>query len=250
MRSLLFIVLLLSTWGLFAQEHVTGTLRDSTNNEPIPHAHVANISQNKGTSTTLNGNFRLPAQVGDTLVFSAVGFQSLGWIVKASWFSQSPVLKLPQDTVLLNEVIVGELPSEEVFKQRILNFEPEDTAFWYHGMDEPKPHNNSPLTEQQINNPLFAAFHPTDFLYLKFSKQEKEKRKIHKIKLTDSKRSRVYAKFTRDWVEGVTGLSGDTLTSFIAYCDYSLDYLDKTPLYMIQENMLAKLERFKKSLKG
>ena len=55
---------------------------------------------------------------------------------------------------------------------------------------------------------------------------------------------RVHQKFTRDWVQNVTGLEGDKLTSFIYYCDYSLDYLDRTPLYMIQEDLLAKLEDF------
>ncbi|RED93646.1 carboxypeptidase-like regulatory domain-containing protein [Marinoscillum furvescens] len=250
MKLAAYILFLLAACTLFAQNSVTATLRDSSTQEVIPHAHVANISQNLGTTTTLNGNFEIPAFVGDTLVFSAVGYQSLGWVVKVNWFESSPTLLLPQDTVLLNEIVVGELPSEEVFKQRLLNMQLEDSTFWYHGMEEPKPYDNSPLTEQQINNPLFAAFHPTDFLYHKFSRQEKEKRKYHKIIQRENKQARVYRKFTRDWVQNITGLSGDQLTSFIGYCDYSLDYLDKTPLYLIQEDMLAKLERFKKSLEG
>lgn len=202
------------------------------------------------TITDVAGFFKIPATIGDTIVFSIVGYQKVGWEVKADWLSKELTLKLPRDTRLLDEITISSLPSEEVFKQRIINYVPEDTGFWYHGVPEPQPYDNSPLTEKQVNNPLYAITQPTNFLYEKFSKQAKEKRKYHQITQRESITNRVNHKFTRDWVQNVTGLEGDKLTSFIYFCDYSLDYLDRTPLYLIQEDMLAKLEKFQNQSPG
>ncbi|MEQ8472791.1 MAG: carboxypeptidase-like regulatory domain-containing protein [Marinoscillum sp.] len=233
-----------------AQQSIHGVLLDETSDEAVEFAHVNNITIKEGTITSLKGTFEIKASEGDTIVFSIVGYQRIGWKVKPSWLEETFTLKLPRDTIFLDEVIVNNLPSEEVFKRRILSYEPADTAFWYHGIPKPKPYNNAPLSEKQINNPLFAILQPTDFLYEKFSKSAKEKRKYHQIVTTQTRDQRVYQKFNRDWVKDVTGLDGDELTSFIDYCDYSLEYLDKTELFFIQQDMLAKLTEFKKSEQG
>lgn len=253
MKHVFFIILLgCAAWSSKAQQSkvLHGVLLDSTSNTPVEFAHVTNFSSKAGSTTNLKGQFSIEASVGDTIVFSIVGYQRLGWRVKPSWFETTFTLKLPRDTVFLDEVVVNNIPSEEVFKRRILEYQPEDTSFWYHGMPKPKPYNNSPMSEKQVNNPLFAITHPTDFLYEKFSRQAKEKRKYHKITQAEPRERRVYKKFNRDWIKGVTGLDGDELTSFIAFCDYSIDYLDKTPLYIIQEDLIAKLTEFKKSEQG
>lgn len=228
-----------------AQESIEGILLDSIANAPIEFAHVSNISNGEGTVTDPKGYFSIVASVGDTVVFSSVGHQRLGWKVNTAWFGNKRTLTLPRDTIFLDEVVVHNIPSEEVFKRRILEYEPEDTTFWYHGMPKPQPLNNAPLAEKQINNPLFAILQPTDFLYEKFSKQAKEKRKYHRIIQSSTRDTRVYEKFNREWIRDVTGLDGDELTSFIDFCDYSLDYLDKTPLFLIREDMLARLSEFK-----
>ena len=235
---------LICAFAASSQQLVSGQLQDSLTNEPVQFAHVNNITSNQMNITDVAGYFRIHANVGDTIVFSIVGYQKLGWEVKPGWFDQQIQLKLPQDQLLLDEITISNIPSEEVFKRRLIEHIPQDTGFWYHGMSEPKPYDDSPISEKQLNNPLFAIMQPTDFLYQKFSKQAKEERKYHQVLQRESITQRVHQKFTRDWVQNVTGLEGDKLTSFIYYCDYSLDYLDRTPLYMIQEDLLAKLEDF------
>ncbi|MBR06296.1 MAG: hypothetical protein CMP48_01300 [Rickettsiales bacterium] len=229
---------------------VHGELLDSLTNEPVQFAHVTNLGNNLGTLTNAEGQFRIPATIGDTIHFSIVGYQQLGWIIKEGWFDHKVTLKLPKDTVLLDEVLISSMPTEERFKQNILNYQPNDSSFWYHGVAPPKPYDSSPMTEKEVNNPLFAIMQPADFLYEKFSKQAKEKRKYHQLIQRESITLRVNKKFTRDFVQNVTGLEGDQLTSFIFFCDYSLDYLDRTPLYMIQEDLLAKLDEFNKQTPG
>ena len=233
-----------------SQQLVSGQLQDSLTNEPVQFAHVSNITSNQMIITDVAGFFRIPANVGDTIVFSIVGYQKLGWVVKSNWFDEPITLKLPKDRLMLDEITISNIPSEEVFKRRLIEYTPQDTGFWYHGMSEPKPYDDSPMSEKQVNNPLYAITQPTDFLYQKFSKQAKEERKFHQVLQRESVTHRVNQKFTRDWVQNLTGLEGDELTSFIYYCDYSLDYLDRTPLYMIQEDLLAKLEDFQNMSPG
>ena len=242
---LIFLIFNLSV--CFSQETVlTGSLIDSTTFEPVQFAHVTNYSSGEMVLSNIDGRFAIKSSIGDTIVCSIVGYEVLGWEVRASWFSDGITLKLPQDTLLLKSVTVHNIPKEHVFKQRILDHDVEDTAFWYHGVDKPTYRSNPMLEERNIKNPLYIATHPLSALYYNFSKQEKENRKYQDIAGNKLKQHRVDYKFTRKWVREVTALEGDQLTAFIFFCDYSLDYLDKTPLYLIQEDLLAKLEEFQR----
>lgn len=229
---------------------ITGTLMDSTNLEPLQFAHVQNIDLALGTLTDRSGRFRIPANEKDTLVFSIVGYQTLAWIITEKHLADTALtFKLPSDTILLNEVTISELPSEEEFKRRILATKVEDTSFWYHGVANPVFKGDRTLDEKYVSNPLFLLAHPITGWHYKFSKKEKERRKMHKINQQAFKRGRVEMKFTRNWVGEVTGLEGDVLTDFMSFCDYELDYLEKTPLYMIQEDLLVKFDEFQKIAK-
>lgn len=232
--------------SVFGQQRMLqGELLDATSETPVQFAHVQNIDQAQGTLTNRFGKFRIPANPKDTVVFSIVGYQTLAWIITEEQLSDSLVaFKLPLDTILLKEVTVSELPTEAEFKRRILATKVEDTSFWYHGVAKPVFKGDKTLDEKHVNNPLFLLAHPITGWHYKYSKKEKERRKMHKINQQSLYQTRVDLKFTRDWVGEVTGLKGDSLTSFMSYCDYDLAYLDRTPEYMIQEDLLLKLEEF------
>lgn len=251
MKHAAIILILFFSAVAYAQEsQVTGLLVDSATAEVLPFAHVQNYTSEVSVVSSERGHFQLPAKLGDTIVFSSVGYETLGWVVGEDWISGSKTIRLPQDTVLLEDVIVSEMPTEAEFKQRVIEYQPEDTTFWYHGMPLPKEKSDPTLSEKSINNPLFAILQPTDFLYHRFSKREKERRKYHKILQRQRVEQAAYTKFSRQWIGEMTQLEGDVLTDFIEYCDYSLEYLERTPQYMILEDMLAKLDTFKREYKG
>ncbi|MDW3190844.1 MAG: carboxypeptidase-like regulatory domain-containing protein [Cytophagales bacterium] len=245
-----FACLCVLTQVMAQQSMITGHLLDSTSQEPLQFAHVQNVDQALGTLTDRLGRFRIPAQVKDTVVFSIVGYQTLAWIITEKHLSDTALtFKLPADTVLLKEVTISELPTEEEFKRRILATKVEDTSFWYHGVPEPVFTGDKTLEKKYINNPLVILAHPISSLGYHFSKKEKERRKMHEINKRAFKRNRVDMKFTRSWVGGVTSLKGDVLTDFISFCNYDVAYLDETPLYMIQEDLLVKLDEFQQIAK-
>ncbi len=225
---------------------LSGILLDSVTHVPLQFAHVTNYSSKEVVLTNVDGRFNIPASAGDTVVFSIVGYERLGWQIVPQWLEDRVTFKLPVDAILLEDVIVKNMPTEAKFKQQILDTELADTTFWYHGMEPPKYGEDPMLNEKVIHNPLFIVTHPLTAIYYNFSKQEKERRKYHQITQGATKQNRVNLKFTREWVHDMTALEGDTLTAFIDYCDFTLDYLDRTPLYMIMEDMLAKLDEFQK----
>lgn len=227
------------------QSLLEGVLLDSTNHAPLQFAHVQNVDRQVGTLTDREGRFRIFAEEKDTVVFSIVGYQTLAWIITEQHLTNpNATFKLPKDTILLEEVLVREMPTEEEFKRKVLATKVEDTAFWYHGVAEPVFTGDKLLDEKYVKNPLFLLSHPITGWHYRFSKKEKERRKMHKINQQALTQTRVNLKFTRQWVGEVTALEGDELTSFISFCNYDVDYLDRTPLYLIREDLLIKLEEF------
>ncbi len=245
-------VFFLAFGEILAQQHVMlkGQLLDSISQEPLQFAHVQNIDKALGTLTDRSGRFRIPADVQDTVVFSIVGYQTLAWIITEKHQTDTALIfKLPSDTILLKEITISELPTEEEFKRRILATELEDTSFWYHGVAKPVFKGDKTLDSKHVNNPLFLLAHPITGWHYKYSKKEKERRKMHEINQQAFKQNKVNLKFTRTWVGEVTGLKGDDLTSFIGFCNYDLTYLERTPLYLIQEDLQVKLSEFQQIAK-
>jgi hypothetical protein len=251
MRLTTIVLVLLFATKLAGQEKMLSCeVLDSTSRQPVQFAHVMNLSGESQAISDIKGHFTIAANVGDTILVSIVGYQRTGWQVKEDWFEKTVKLSLPQDTIMLNSVTVHDIPPEHIFRQRIMDHQPEDSSFWYHGMPKPVVKEDITLNEKVIKNPLFMATHPLTALYYNTSKQEKERRKYHSIKSNELLENRVNRKYNREWVQDVTGLEGNQLTDFIAYCNYSLEYLDKTPLYLIREDVIAKLFEFKKEQKS
>lgn len=209
--------------------------------------HVRNINAGLLTSTDPYGKFKIPAMVGDTLVLSSVGHQTLAWIAKEEWFDEQEVeFLLPVNTIYLEEVVVGEFPEYERFKDQIISTEVEDTTFHAYGVPIVKMDPYPQMEKNEYLNPVFVFFHPVSALHHSFSKKEKEKRKMQQIRKQQFMMENVNLKFTRDWVAESTKLEGDKLTSFIAFCNFTPEYIAATPEYMIHERMMALLPDFLK----
>lgn len=73
--ALLFGIMLLSTQPVWAQGLIIGTVSDE-NGSPLPGATVVVEETNSGTTTDFDGNYQISADIGQTLVFSYVGYES------------------------------------------------------------------------------------------------------------------------------------------------------------------------------
>ena len=104
MRKWLIVTcLLLSSTLIFAQTTVSGKITDSKTGAPIPGASVKIKSSKKGTTTSLEGIFKLPVGADDVLEISAVGFKSQTYKMTG----QSDIsIALEESASELNEVVV------------------------------------------------------------------------------------------------------------------------------------------------
>ena len=209
--------------------------------------HVRNLTIDKITVTNIEGRFLLPTQPGDTLRLSNIGYGQITHIIEVRDFAEELTLIMKSSTTKLDELTVLSLPTLKRFKEMIMEEKVKDTAeFWYFGVAKPKPKQHKMESGQVHKKFLYAVIQPTDFLYYNLNKKEKEKRKFYQIQSNQDSRESAEQKFTREWVAEQTGLEGDELTDFIAFCNFSIDYLDRFPLYVIREDMMDKLIQFKK----
>ncbi len=76
--SLILAILMVTMSTMLAQTIVSGVVRESEENTPLPSANVFVDGTQTGTITNLNGEFRLPLNPGSyTLVASYMGYESL-----------------------------------------------------------------------------------------------------------------------------------------------------------------------------
>ena len=103
--KLTFIVMLLCSFAMFAQESITikGTVVSGIDNIPIPGVNVVILGTTTGTSTDFDGNYQIQASAGDVLQFSYLGFKTK--LVTVG--SQTLVnVALEEDRSELDEVVV------------------------------------------------------------------------------------------------------------------------------------------------
>ncbi|GAB4043205.1 TonB-dependent receptor [Spirosoma litoris] len=103
--SILLFFLVCYSPVLLAQMAITGRIVDPTNSQPIAGATVLISGTTRGTTADDKGQFTLPANAGDQLQFSAIGYQSLTVGVKET--TRTLTIELDPSNTDLNEVIVA-----------------------------------------------------------------------------------------------------------------------------------------------
>lgn len=224
------------------QNPLNGVVKDQETTEALIGAHIKNLASGSATSSNHEGVFSIPAQVGDTLLFSFIGYQLLGWTVKEEWFDQNLVtFELSPDTIYLAEVVIGKLPEYDRFKQLIIETQPVDTAFEIFGLAAIPMDVPPAVTEADMQKGPSLGF---TFDMGGMTKRGKEKKKMMQILERKGMIQKAESKFSREWVSQETRLEGDQLTSFIAYCKFTPEFLSETSLFVIYEKMMGLLQNF------
>lgn len=103
--SLLVLLCLCSTLALFAQQNITGKIRDAVSGKPIPGVTVRVPNTNKGTITDADGNYTLSVAAGTTsLTVSYTGYKTK--IVTLTPGNNVINLSLEEDFARLDEIVV------------------------------------------------------------------------------------------------------------------------------------------------
>ena len=101
MRAMILALLLMNSTMMFAQNAVTGQVKDQTG-EPLIGVSILEQGTNNGTVTDIDGNFRLNVAQGKTLNISYIGYKTQAVRVSGSRLN----VVLEEENTNLNEVVV------------------------------------------------------------------------------------------------------------------------------------------------
>lgn len=101
-------------------QNITGTLYDAE--APISGAKIMNVTSKSITSTDGNGNFKIYAQINDTLIFSSLFHHTKQLVVTEMHLVDTQVFELKKVVNELDEVEVqGAITPKEVDEEKLTN---------------------------------------------------------------------------------------------------------------------------------
>jgi hypothetical protein len=220
----------------------SGTIIEDSLGYAIPSVHLWNESTRMGTVSNSSGEFRIKARAQDTLVFSAIGYFSQVMLVSSSQ-NEGLIVRLKQKTYEIDELVVRRFHSYQSFIYQVVHHEVPESE-----LSEMKEHMDITLTlaalkadwernaKEKLENPGFSS--PLGPL------KDPNKAFREKTLRMEKRRRIIESKFNRTMVGELTQLEGEDLTDFIALCNFSEDYLYKTDLPTIIEDMYALLDDY------
>jgi hypothetical protein len=226
MRYFVVFLFLLVSLSSFSQEQkvetVSGIIVTDATLVPIQGVNIININKVKGTVTDAKGNFTIEAGVNDTLHVSFIGYQSIKVKVTNDWIKYKNVTKIPltERAYTLEEVVINKysltgylqvdsklVPIKEDYRYRIAGL-----TQGYEGGE------NSPSSFKKIVN---SVFNPADLLNNIFGKKPAEMRRLKEMKKDDTVRNALAAKFDRETLAALLGITKDDITDILERCNYS-----------------------------
>jgi len=208
----------------------------------IPRCHIINKTLGLGTVSDDFGNFTVTANVGDSIMFSSIGYLRLTIAVHDSMYANNRIVKLKPAVYLLTEVDIGLLSTYDRFKRDILSREAEEA------------HQMAPLVNQYdvyvtplpnqggINVPLGIS--PITFLYNLWSKEGKQFQHYQSVINGTAEFIIIGEKFNGLLVKNLTGFENDELVQFMSYCMFTKEYLLVASAMEIQREIMRKYREY------
>ena len=227
-----------------------GALKNLVTLEDIPNAHVMNITDSLATISSLEGTFKIPVHLGDSLVFTSIGYHSKGLVITEKEFAADFIeVNLVQREYQLGEVEVNPFGTKEQFRQKFMELEVDDGSIKIVGIQGPsKDRRTIPITEDA--NEIKKAKHlfksPASFLYGNFSKDAKMRQELHRLEAKKKKNEYNNIKFNEDVVHRITNYTGARLIEFMNYCNFSESQIYRYSDYELTVAVLNKQKSFER----
>ncbi|WP_307382959.1 carboxypeptidase-like regulatory domain-containing protein [Chitinophaga terrae (ex Kim and Jung 2007)] len=233
LRIIIFILLAVTSLSVNAQSKLTGTVRSE---DSIPLNNITILNKENGQSVASNddGTFSLSAQKGDTVLFKALGYTPLLYIVKKErtditiWLKRSPI-ELNTINIIKYNYHKDSLKFREEYAREF--------AFRRPRWNEVVPMMGLGFT---VNiNQLYKA--------VSF-KKNKRKEKFKKILIAKEKENSVQRVFTPELVTKLTGLQGDSLNQFMIKYEPTYEFIKDASTYDVWLYITQNYKQFSKGL--
>ncbi len=231
-KKQIHLILLISIFSIntYSQSLVTitGKAYDKEDSKlPLPNLMVINKRSNNGTFADAEGKFILSVMQTDTLLFSAIGFKIKkiclkDSVDKSNYYIEIPLQKLQYD---LKEV--------SVFGTRTLNEIQRDID------------NLGVKKTYSVQGLANAAESPITYLYERFSKFGKAKRKVAEWENEDLKRDVLKDLFRLYVKHDIIDLNDEDFDDFIKYLNLSDGFIQDASQFELVMAIKGKYESFK-----
>ena len=226
-RCLLLSLLFISVFSYAQETSVKGKVIRAENGSPLESVNIVNLNQVIGTSTNVNGEFEIGANVNDTLHFSYLGYKSIKVRVTNDWivFGAATSIEMTELALALEKVVVNKLRLTGYLEIDIQQVPiRRDTRYSISGLPSTgyEGRTNSP---SMVSKVLGAIFNPADFLHKMFGKKPREMRKLRQMKADDEIRNLLASRFDREMLTALLNVDKVDLDLLISECNYSKDFI-------------------------
>lgn len=100
-RVMLLMFTVISLWGYAQEKNASGRVLDASN-KPLPGVSILVKGTKQGTTTDVDGNFKIAASKGQTLVFSFIGMKNQ----EVEYSGKATVVVMQENSQKMDEVVV------------------------------------------------------------------------------------------------------------------------------------------------
>ncbi len=247
---------------------LAGKVIDADSLRPLPSVHIYILNGEDGTITNKNGFFSIRMNPSDTLIFSAVSYQTRQYVLPDSLKEGNPFIEiaLTLRPVQLKEVVVyGQLNPAAVrryldnIKNKKRQDNPPDIQRKVPSAEPktvPKGRKHTVGLGSSLEGGAALEGVLTGLANL-FNKRAQQQKRINK--LLEARKNQeaqiayqefIKSKFNEKLVAEATGLEGKRLLLFLEYCNFNSEFIYSATEYELLEAIFAKLERFNQYYRG
>lgn len=220
-RLLLFICLLLNLTNISAKV-INGVVTDAITHKLLSNVNIHLKKAELGTISNTLGQFIVDAPLNDTIVFSAIGYET--HYLPMHKMDTTLVQLIPKSYYLKSLNIIGEegFPSEC------------ESDLFPGG----KPKFYSPIAS------------PITFWYYVFNKHEKAKRRFRKRYEYNKRMANVMSYYSRELIVEFAGYSGAELDSCVIYCNKHIRLEEDDTEFIVKHKLLEVLSAYERDKKS
>lgn len=227
-------------------QYARGTVTSASKQVPMENVHVVNLNQVIGTITNKDGEFKIRAEVNDTLHFSFLGYKSFKVTVTNDWLKyQNTSIEMTEAAYALEEVVVKK-HNLTGYVEIDAKYVPVSTsAGRYRISGLPQGYEAGKKGPNTIGQILGAVFNPADLLYNVFGKKPKQMRKLRKMKEDNEIRDLLASKFDRELLTTLLQVEKSELEEVLMHCNYSKEFIQTANDLQILDAISSCYEEYK-----
>ena len=200
-------------------------------------AHIVNMNTFNATNSYSDGTFLMPFTQGDTLRLSHISFKDK-FIYTGKLLIPDAIeitIFMEKAFVILDTASISMYRSKKEFAEEFANKEIEsesESVFKYEGPQDLEDVDTDLNAHVSLGSPI-------TFLYNKFSKEAKEKKRHQKAKVQTQREETIKARYNIEVIKKVTGITSDVeAETFMKNCPLEDDYVFRSTDYDIVKSIL------------